>query len=383
MGNWFSQKLQNLQKLSGIALDKDPQRNAGAGSEPEPLSPETKSFTQVLEVFADGSFDIEDVKAASIQRKFLIWAAHIKTGLPVEVLSKHFPRIAEIDMRPRARDFSGLISDFRRQHLEEGRYISGSLRELRKLLWVFVKHLGHSLVQNEMEQNRIEQQVETLKKAVGSANTEDLRQATLTAIRLLSEMADDKKKRYEVQMQELAVQLERMKGELYVTRRELALDGLTRIYNRKAFDDHLAQTVDFSNLMKNPATLLIIDIDHFKAVNDTFGHPAGDVVLKAMAKLTLESFSRKNEFVARYGGEEFCVILTDETLESCRDLMVRFLRAVRAACVDADGHPIKLTVSVGAAQRRFGESGIEWLKRALAALYAAKAGGRDKMVEAD
>ena len=63
MGNWFSQKLQSLQKLSGIALDKNPQRNAGAGgiADCEPLSPETKSFTQVLEVFADGSFDIENV----------------------------------------------------------------------------------------------------------------------------------------------------------------------------------------------------------------------------------------------------------------------------------------------------------------------------------
>lgn len=123
----------------------------------------------------------------------------------------------------------------------------------------------------------------------------------------------------------------------------------------------------------------MIDIDHFKQVNDTHGHPAGDAVIQQLADRLVSTFPRKTDFVARYGGEEFCVLLPGANLEVCQRLGERLLEVVRREVFRYQEISLSVTVSVGLAELMFGETVPTWLERVDRALYRAKASGRDQM----
>ena len=193
------------------------------------------------------------------------------------------------------------------------------------------------------------------------------------------------KERDERQRSEMAAisrQLESLRSELTHTRKEMSMDGLTRIYNRASLDEHMESVVSISVLSGRDACLLMVDIDHFKAVNDTWGHQAGDAVLRAVADLLVKCFPRRSDFVGRYGGEEFVVVLGEDGAATGRMLAQRLLERARELVVSWEGQEIRVTVSVGIAAFADGDGVKEWVARADKALYEAKAGGRDQAVEA-
>jgi diguanylate cyclase len=165
-------------------------------------------------------------------------------------------------------------------------------------------------------------------------------------------------------------------------RREATTDGLTGIANRRAFDTILRETAAEAMNSGDELSMLIIDIDHFKKFNDTWGHQAGDDVLRIIAA-TLQQTIRGQDTAARYGGEEFAVILPATTLEAA----VAVGNNIRRACekrqlVTGDAQtPIDpITVSIGAACYDPGEALTNWVRRADTALYRAKEGGRNRVV---
>ena len=157
-------------------------------------------------------------------------------------------------------------------------------------------------------------------------------------------------------------------------------DPLTQALNRRAFDIDLATTLQTHQLTQSPCTLAIIDLDHFKSVNDTFGHEVGDELLVEMVR-TLRIHQRRQDRLYRFGGEEFILLVPDtdahgaqRALEGLRETIFQTLRR-------PDGQPV--SVSIGAATLERGERGAFWLTRADAALYRAKNGGRNRVVMAD
>ncbi len=94
-------------------------------------------------------------------------------------------------------------------------------------------------------------------------------------------------------------------------RTQATLDSLTNLYNRAAFDQEVEKVGALGLLLGSMPCLLLVDVDHFKAINDQYGHPAGDQVLKAVAENLVRHFLRKEDFVARYGGEEFAIVVRD------------------------------------------------------------------------
>jgi diguanylate cyclase (GGDEF)-like protein len=126
----------------------------------------------------------------------------------------------------------------------------------------------------------------------------------------------------------------------------------------------------------------MIDVDEFKRVNDGFGHPAGDAVIKAVADCLVRTFPRRTDLVARYGGDEFAVILREAGLKEARVLAERLVTAVRALRVIYDGREIRVSVSVGVAECVPGEMPDLWVARADAALYQAKSAGRNRWAAA-
>jgi len=162
-------------------------------------------------------------------------------------------------------------------------------------------------------------------------------------------------------------------------RRSVLCDHLTGLANRGAFFEAAELELQRWGRVPRPLSLVVIDADHFKVVNDTYGHAAGDAVLRHLAAGLVATF-RTVDVVARLGGEEFVVLLPDTTLEGAEAVAERLCQSIAAVAVDVDGTPIRYTVSAGVAEMEAGVSGLDALiKRADAALYSAKAKGRDRV----
>jgi diguanylate cyclase (GGDEF)-like protein len=139
--------------------------------------------------------------------------------------------------------------------------------------------------------------------------------------------------------------------------------------------------VEFDGLTGVPVTLMLLDVDNFKKINDTFGHPVGDEALRTLGRELLRVFLRKCDFVARFGGEEFAVVMRDTNLKDSRNLAERLRE--RISGVGVPGHPeIHLTVSVGVSGLRSTEDLTDWIERADNALLTAKRTGKDRVVVA-
>jgi diguanylate cyclase (GGDEF)-like protein len=163
-------------------------------------------------------------------------------------------------------------------------------------------------------------------------------------------------------------------------KRNAMIDGLTGLYNRRWIDDALPRFVNRYGRGDQPLAILLVDIDHFKRFNDTFGHPVGDQVLVAVGQ-TLRGNLRPSDLVARYGGEEFLVILPDTTEEAGRIAADRVRIAVSEVKLVVAGAPElpQITISLGGACLRRGQPMADLLTAADRALYHSKHTGRDRV----
>jgi diguanylate cyclase (GGDEF)-like protein len=156
-------------------------------------------------------------------------------------------------------------------------------------------------------------------------------------------------------------------------------DELTQLHNRRAFFERGHRTFEQSRRFGHPTSLIMMDIDYFKRVNDDYGHSAGDAVLHAVAGL-MQLLVREIDIVARMGGEEFAFLLPETNLENAAILAERLRSEIERLVVTTDGHEISLTASFGVAMCNNNIHSIEALLRnADDALYVAKREGRNQM----
>ena len=154
-------------------------------------------------------------------------------------------------------------------------------------------------------------------------------------------------------------------------------DPLTGVLNRRAFFEQ-AEEACARAAAGGALSGIMADIDHFKQINDAYGHNVGDLVLRIVAR----EIKSKNEIVGRLGGEEFAIVLRDRPLAYAMAIAERLRQKLSALRLEADGKPVRFTGSFGVAEWRSGESVDDLLKRADVALYEAKAKGRDRVVAA-
>jgi two-component system cell cycle response regulator len=159
-------------------------------------------------------------------------------------------------------------------------------------------------------------------------------------------------------------------------------DGLTKAYTKRYFLDRLPTEVAYARRHLTPLSLLMLDVDHFKKVNDVHGHPAGDQVLVAIAS-SIAAALRTEDIFARYGGEEFVVVCRGVELDNAARLAERLRAVVEAAVIEYQGLRIPVTISVGVASYvDQPEAAVELVGAADRALYEAKRGGRNRVVKA-
>lgn len=157
------------------------------------------------------------------------------------------------------------------------------------------------------------------------------------------------------------------------------LDDLTGVYNRRTFLDRLGTEIARAQRYQRALSLIMLDADHFKRVNDQYGHAAGDQVLKALIGLCLQDI-RQVDFIGRLGGEEFAIGLPETALSGAESAAERLRLAVETALVPMDGGTVRFTISLGVTQLLdTGEDSEALLKRVDQALYEAKSRGRNRV----
>jgi diguanylate cyclase len=181
----------------------------------------------------------------------------------------------------------------------------------------------------------------------------------------------------------LSSQVDVLKKELEKARHTANTDGLTGVYNRKALDDHLQRLIERNTVSITPFSLMMMDLDNFKTLNDTYGHTVGDRMLLAFTQ-KCRATVRSDDFLARYGGEEFVLILPGASLRNATKKARQVCRTVAAAKYAADDSPraevVAVTVSIGVSTYRNGDTVKSLVDRADQCLYKAKASGKNRVV---
>jgi diguanylate cyclase len=185
----------------------------------------------------------------------------------------------------------------------------------------------------------------------------------------------------EKQLRESTDEVDKLREHLEQVRRDATTDALTNLANRKAFDETLERVCAEADASGLPLCLAVIDIDHFKMFNDTWGHQTGDQVIRYVASV-ISRVAAPPRFAARYGGEEFSLIFPRESSAAVRQTLEQIREEVNSRILKRRSTNEQLgvvSVSIGFAERRRGEAGHNLMERADAALYASKRGGRNRV----
>jgi len=240
-------------------------------------------------------------------------------------------------------------------------------------------------------------QVRELSAEAQSATDLGILQTTVTArLETVARQVLDFRKREEDRMVEHSERTQRMRTRIADLEREAQelhsklerekhgarLDPLTRLANRKSFDERFAQEVERRSQTELPVSLLLWDLDNFKLINDTYGHRAGDRVLQRVAACFMSGLSAE-DFVARIGGEEFVVLLTGLTAERALGIADQLRASVEALRFHVRGTPVRVTVSCGLTELRATDPVGAAFDRADAALYRAKRNGKNLCIAAE
>ncbi|MBH3367251.1 diguanylate cyclase [Pseudomonas carnis] len=274
------------------------------------------------------------------------------------------------------------------------------LKQLNERLEAFQGHLqvaseGHadsSLAARELD-TQIREQVDGLQSSVqDAADLDSLKQVLESHLEGLLGTMDEHQQQRDLREQEVAARLKGLaervahmeqeaqgyREHLEVQRQKALLDPLTGLPNRAAWSERLDYEVNAWHQRGNSLSLAMLDLDHFKRINDGYGHLAGDKVLKIIANV-LSKRLRPTDFIARFGGEEFVLLMPDSALADALAVGELLREAIAACPFHFKGEPVTITVSMGVAQFQAGERSDLALKRADEALYRAKAAGRNQV----
>ena len=318
--------------------------------------PATVALVKVLRALGDGAFEMDD----DPRTKYSALAEQAETG-DVTALGRIPTKVAD-------------------QRKVEKTWVSRNIRDLAETMVGLVTRLGRNVSLDRVSDRQMEDQLQRLRGAVKTESLQEIRREVLGSVEALSSVIKERDDRQRREMAAVSRELENLKTELSHARKEMAVDPLTRLFNRASFDEHINTCVALAALAGRDSCLLMVDIDHFKCVNDTHGHQAGDAVLKLVSSEMTLCFPRKSDFVARYGGEEFAIVLSEDGEKVGKMLADRLLGRIRDLVPVWEEIEIPVTISVGVAEIKPGQTAQEWIATADQRLYEAKKAGRNCLV---
>ncbi len=337
----------------------------------------------MLRDYGSFGFDTEVMDSVELEQFCDEWARHILTGSPVPL---HTNEMEEQESPEPVHLYDRSLPDmhrfFRRHRRDEQAAVMGSAKGMRSLISQMTNGLRSAILEDGEGDELIRQEMLAVSKVMESNSLEDIRARLGETIDLMSRVSMARQARYEEQLQSLAENVRSLRADLVAVREKANMDALTRLHNRGAFDEVLSKEVEYSFLSGQASALMLLDLDYFKEINDTFGHQAGDQVLQVVADAIVRTFPRRTDFIARFGGEEFAVILPDTKTAELGAIGERLIEAIRALEIDYEGNTLQVTCSIGLTVCRPDDTPETVLKRADRALYEAKEAGRDRITVA-
>lgn len=362
---------------------KQPSGGSDRPGDAVPTPPESAldALGGIIRALGETSFDVDGMDRVTFRNVCDAWARHVLVGAPppntgpeADGVTRVYPITARV-----WRDVRRFFVHYRRN---EARTIESQVNELKQIIWGFATRLRASIVQDSEIDESVRRELAHLGRAVQTDDLPTLRAKTTAVIDTVLRSVNQRQERYEHDLERLAALLEDARTDLIEARSRMDHDGLTGLFNRAAFDSAIAQYNELAFFSSKSLALLLVDLDHFKRLNDTLGHPAGDHVLQEFAGQLLRRFPRRDDFVARYGGEEFAVLLPDVSLEDASALANALVDAIYEHAWTYNHEPLKVTCSVGVAVKAPNEDAATLIRRADSALYAAKEAGRNRVAVA-
>lgn len=329
---------------------------------------------------------------------FLSFPADLKDEVD-EVRRRLEPPLEKQDWLPLLKTLAAIIERARSQVQQQKRELESFLNELADQIKLIEENIsGISAAQqlskacSEKMQNNVDASVKSIQHSIESnSDLDTLKQSVIGHLdglrQHMKEYLLERDKHFmdsAVLAQELAQKVESMEGEARMLRAQVAqqreravFDPLTKLYNRLAFDERILLEFGHWKRDKKALSLIVLDADHFKLINDSFGHLVGDEALRLIANI-LQQHSRETDFVARYGGEEFIMILPGADGEAALSIAEDIRRAIEFSNFTSDNKPVPMTISAGIASFETGDDPETVFSRADNALYEAKRLGRNR-----
>jgi len=263
------------------------------------------------------------------------------------------------------------------------KYVAERERELRDIIDLLVNAMTDLNTENREFYRRVHSQSEKIEKISHLDDIKRIKNALRHEVEQMRDIVDLKADQDKRSIDILAQQVEQLRNELEKARTKSMTDPLTGVYNRQALDEYLDEKVKRASRLGEEFALLMLDIDDFKKINDTYGHLIGDRVLMAFAGKCRQTI-RSDDFLARYGGEEFVIILEGAGYRNAMKKAKQICETVASAKYTTDqnhsGQYLSITTSIGVTVFRKNDTAESLLERADQALYAAKQKGKNRAV---
>lgn len=304
-------------------------------------------------------------------------------GHPVRKVRETLDEFAKELINPKEQTVEKVLFRFRQffsaYRIDETAYMQKTFEDFRTIIWDFVDQLSEDVGQEQKEDSEIRQSLDDLKEAVESNSIDTLKNQSRKFIDCYVESQFKKDKRKTTRLKTISKNLTAVKKQLVQANDAMRVDHLTQALNRKSFDEYCHQYHKLNQASAQPISLLLLDIDHFKRINDTYGHPVGDFILKELVGSLKKVFHREGDLICRIGGEEFAIILPDFQAEHAVKKAEEILNLIRSDVLVHNDAQIRFTISVGLAQLHHLDTVEGWVKRADEALYYSKNHGRDRL----
>ena len=317
-------------------------------------------------------------------KSFVLDISEIQSDLFKESLDNILQRFLS-DERPKHAELhfenqkDTILNFIKYQH----KYIADREKELRDIIDLLTKAMASSDVENRDFYQRLHDHSEKMEQITLLDDIKKVKTALQQEVQQIRETVDLKKNQDRRQVQLLAGQVDSLRKELEKTKAKSMTDGLTGIYNRQAFDEFLLEMIERSRVMNSDFSLLLLDLDDFKTINDTYGHLIGDRVLVAFCQ-KCRSNIRADDILARYGGEEFAILLPGAALKNAVKKACQICDAVASAHYATDNTSddkyLSVTVSIGVTGFKKDDTSETIIGRTDRGLYKAKRKGKNRVV---